>query len=177
MHPVDRVSFLIDTERVMGWMPRLRASFEAQGLFWTLLPHTAFGPLPTDQVELAVLVDVPVALVRRIWPEVAPFFEERGGALYVRENDWLLKVRVEPDRKPLRHLLDRLVAFWGRRCVYCKASDVPLEVEHVVPIVRGGSNDLNNLTVACVPCNRSKGTRTAAEFGFPRVHLKARRQR
>jgi 5-methylcytosine-specific restriction endonuclease McrA len=44
-----------------------------------------------------------------------------------------------------------------------------LEVEHIVPVSRGGTNDPSNLTVACRRCNRKKGTKTAHEFGFPNV--------
>ena len=37
---------------------------------------------------------------------------------------------------------------FGRRCVYCAKSDVPLNVEHIVPKARGGSNRLSNLAIA-----------------------------
>jgi 5-methylcytosine-specific restriction endonuclease McrA len=44
----------------------------------------------------------------------------------------------------------------GHRCAYCGDEDVPLEVEHVVPRSRGGSNRVSNLVPACVPCNQAK---------------------
>lgn len=31
------------------------------------------------------------------------------------------------------------------------------EIEHVVPLCAGGSSDLDNLVLACEPCNRRKG--------------------
>lgn len=37
-------------------------------------------------------------------------------------------------------------------------------VDHKVPSCRGGTDDLRNLTLACVPCNTRKGRRTADEF-------------
>ena len=61
-----------------------------------------------------------------------------------------------------------LLEKWGRRCAYCGATDIPLQVEHIVPKVRGGSNRVSNLTIACKPCNDAKGKRTAAEFGQSR---------
>lgn len=44
-------------------------------------------------------------------------------------------------------------------CQYCgkKPPEVQLEVDHVIPVSQGGSDDINNLTVACFDCNRSKG--------------------
>lgn len=62
-----------------------------------------------------------------------------------------------------------------RTCAYCGARDVSLQVEHIVPTARGGSDRVSNLTIACAPCNTTKGTQTAAEFGYPDVQAQARR--
>jgi hypothetical protein len=45
------------------------------------------------------------------------------------------------------------------RCRICKASGVKLEVDHIVPLSLGGSNDMDNLQALCVPCNRGKSNR------------------
>lgn len=63
---------------------------------------------------------------------------------------------------------------WHRKCAYCGKTDVPLEIEHLTPKSRGGSNRVSNLTLACRPCNQKKGARTAAEFGHPELQAKAR---
>lgn len=67
-----------------------------------------------------------------------------------------------------------LVAKWNRRCAYCGATDVPFEVEHLVPKSRGGSDRVSNLVIACRPCNELKGSQTAAEFGFPQLQVQAK---
>lgn len=67
-----------------------------------------------------------------------------------------------------------LLEKWQRTCAYCKAKDVPLEVEHIVPKARGGSNRVSNLTLACRKCNERKGTQTAEEFGHPHIQKQAR---
>ena len=66
------------------------------------------------------------------------------------------------------------LAKWQRKCAYCGAREVPLELEHIVPRSRGGSNRASNLTLACHACNQRKGQQTAAEFGFPDVQAQAR---
>jgi 5-methylcytosine-specific restriction endonuclease McrA len=68
-----------------------------------------------------------------------------------------------------------LLEKWGRTCAYCRATGVPLQVEHIVSRTRGGSDRVSNLTLACDPCNQRKGTHTAAEFGFPQVQAQAQR--
>lgn len=63
---------------------------------------------------------------------------------------------------------------WDRRCSYCGASHIPLQLEHIVPRSRGGSNRPSNLALACEPCNTRKGSQTASEFGYPEVQAQAR---
>jgi 5-methylcytosine-specific restriction endonuclease McrA len=62
-----------------------------------------------------------------------------------------------------------LLEKWGRKCAYCSETDVPLQIEHIIPRSRGGSDRISNLTLACERCNQRKGTRTAAEFGYPEL--------
>jgi 5-methylcytosine-specific restriction endonuclease McrA len=70
-------------------------------------------------------------------------------------------------------LREYLLEKWGRRCAYCQKTGVPLQVEHIVPKARGGSNRVANLALACEPCNQLKGSRTAEEFGYPQVQAQA----
>lgn len=47
-------------------------------------------------------------------------------------------------------------------CQYCgrKAPDVELEVDHIKPVAKGGTNDILNLVTSCYECNRGKRDRT-----------------
>jgi hypothetical protein len=51
----------------------------------------------------------------------------------------------------------------GHACTYCGANK-QLEGDHVIPLSRGGSNALTNITTACRPCNLSKGPKTLEEW-------------
>jgi 5-methylcytosine-specific restriction endonuclease McrA len=57
-----------------------------------------------------------------------------------------------------------LLEKWNRTCAYCGANNTPLEVEHIVPKSRGGTNRVSNLTLACIPCNQAKGTQDIRDF-------------
>lgn len=50
------------------------------------------------------------------------------------------------------------------RCAYCDRYDTRLEVEHVVPRSRGGTDCPNNLTASCAPCNRARGNMPIERF-------------
>jgi 5-methylcytosine-specific restriction endonuclease McrA len=66
-----------------------------------------------------------------------------------------------------------LLEKYSRKCCYCGKTDVPLEIEHITPKSRGGSNRVGNLCLACHDCNQRKGNQTAAEFGFPNIQSQA----
>lgn len=63
-----------------------------------------------------------------------------------------------------------LLEKFNRKCVYCGIENVPLEIEHINPKARGGSNRVSNLTISCKECNIAKGTQTAEEFGHPEIN-------
>src|SRR5260370_22580611 len=57
-----------------------------------------------------------------------------------------------------------LLQKWGRKCTYCGTENVPLQIEHIYPRAKGGSNRVSNLCLACEPCNTAKGTQAIREF-------------
>ncbi|MER5622180.1 RNA-guided endonuclease IscB [Streptosporangium sp. NPDC002544] len=57
-----------------------------------------------------------------------------------------------------------LLAKWGRACAYCGATGVPLNLDHIHPRSRGGSDRISNLTLACIGCNQAKNATPVEEF-------------
>ena len=57
-----------------------------------------------------------------------------------------------------------LLEKWDRKCVYCGAENVPLQIEHIHPKSKGGSNRISNLCIACQPCNLKKGVQSITDF-------------
>ncbi len=57
-----------------------------------------------------------------------------------------------------------LLEKWRRTCAYCDKKDVPLEIEHIHPKSKGGSDRVSNLTLACHCCNQAKGNLPIEQF-------------
>ena len=57
-----------------------------------------------------------------------------------------------------------LLEKWGRQCAYCDAEHTPMEIDHIHPRSKGGSNRVSNLTLACHDCNQKKGNLLISEF-------------
>ena len=53
---------------------------------------------------------------------------------------------------------------WERTCAYCGVTNTPLQVEHIHPKAKGGSNRISNLCLACDACNKKKGTQDVEQF-------------
>ncbi len=52
----------------------------------------------------------------------------------------------------------------GEVCRYCGAIEGPFHLDHVFPVSRGGAGTIDNLAVACAPCNLEKSDRTPEEW-------------
>lgn len=61
-------------------------------------------------------------------------------------------------------LREYLLEKWGRQCAYCKKKNIPLQIEHIYPRSKGGSDRVSNLTLACEKCNQKKGNKDVSEF-------------
>lgn len=67
-----------------------------------------------------------------------------------------------PVRKSVRFEVFKRDSF---TCQYCgrKAPDVLLEIDHIEPASKGGTNDLLNLTTSCKDCNSGKSDKRLSE--------------
>ncbi len=52
----------------------------------------------------------------------------------------------------------------NHQCSYCDGRSVPLELDHLHPRSKLGSNRVSNLVAACKPCNQRKGNQDIREF-------------
>jgi len=110
------------------------------------------------------------------YPWLWNYGDGRGGAIFFELEDQFESMgfkRVlpvehsatsKPKRKPLKKA-DIIAAMQriGGRCAACGDED-NLEVDHILPVARGGTNNADNLQMLCKPCNMSKGAKTMEEW-------------
>ena len=56
-----------------------------------------------------------------------------------------------------------LIRLYGLPCAYCGRTPA-LSADHIVPLGKGGPNDLANMAPACRGCNEKKGPRDPEEW-------------
>lgn len=110
-----------------------------------ILNSYAYFKLP--DAEKAALVHR--AMIGDVDPEFGAYF--KSGFERARHGSWRL-IRLAVFERD------------DHRCVYCGDEVGPFDCDHVTPVCKGGIDDMDNLATACVPCNRSKGSRTLAEW-------------
>lgn len=58
------------------------------------------------------------------------------------------------------------------KCIYCKVDVTEkYDVDHIMPLALGGSNDRRNLQITCPSCNGSKGAKHPIDFAQQRGFL------
>lgn len=88
--------------------------------------------------------------------------------------------RVPRAERPKRMALkkkqwSRILAKSCGSCVYCGfgkdySADIVIEIDHFVPLSRGGTNAMSNLVAACSDCNAEKSDMLVEEY---RAYLEA----
>jgi len=96
---------------------------------------------------------------------------------YLVENKWISALK-SPRQKVLKYLgrirsinpltkevLLKLLES-NPICAKCE-SEYRLTVDHIIPLSKGGNNELSNLQVLCAECNASKGNKVSGETTSP----------
>lgn len=143
-----RAPRFLNRRRSEGWLPPSLESRISNVTTWVSRMQR-FTPVSSASMEF-----VKFDMQKMENPEISGVEYQQGQLLGYEVREYLLEK-------------------WGRECVYCHAKNTPLQVEHIVPKARGGSNRVSNLAIACQPCNKVKGSMTASEFGHPEIQAKA----
>ena len=116
-----------------------------------------------------------VAKLRKLLPITAISTEHVKFDTQLMQNPDMSGIEYQQGELMGYEVREYLLEKWKRKCAYCGKENVPLEVEHIIPRARGGSDRISNLAIACTKCNQKKGTKTAEEFGYPEVQKQAKK--
>lgn len=84
---------------------------------------------------------------------------KRNGTFYLNKEIWNAICRVERGRVS-NEMRRKIYERDNYRCRCCgrRQNEVDLEIDHIVPIAKGGKSTLDNLQTLCAECNKRKGT-------------------
>lgn len=105
-----------------------------------------------------------VSRLRRLCPVVGIAMELVRFDTHALVNPEVSGVEYQHGTLAGTEVREYLLAKWSRACCYCGVTDVPLNIDHIAPRARGGSDRIANLTLACIPCNQAKGSQPVEAF-------------
>ena len=80
------------------------------------------------------------------------------------QASWAREASREPIPLKLRY---EVYKKYDDYCTYCHVRfRGDKTIDHVIPVSRGGSNDIENLVVCCRSCNSTKGVKSLEELGW-----------
>lgn len=84
-----------------------------------------------------------------------------GGIQHIAFRDMLNSNYNRKNRKQISRyklIFNELGHRYKFQCVKCK-TDKNLTIDHIIPVSKGGGDEISNLQLMCKPCNSRKGAR------------------
>lgn len=108
----------------------------------------------------------------RKWRAEHPDYKKQEHARYYPNHKDVVRAKVDRRRARIAQAEGQWTAQEFRElcetvdwyCAYCLNRFDELSPDHIIPLARGGSNDISNIIPACLSCNLSKHTKTPLEF-------------
>jgi 5-methylcytosine-specific restriction endonuclease McrA len=122
------------------------------------------GWLPPSLESRISNIETWVKRLMRVCPITAISQELVKFDLQQMENPEISGVQYQQGTLAGYELREYLLEKWKRKCAYCNISNVPLQIEHIVPRAVRVDDRVCNLTLACEPCNKAKGTQDIGVF-------------
>ena len=104
------------------------------------------GWLPPSLMSRIYNIETWIKRLRQLCPIVAISLELVKFDTQAMVNPEISGVEYQQGELFGYEVREYLLEKFGRKCAYCGAENVPLQVEHIVPKARGGSNRVSNLT-------------------------------
>lgn len=137
----------------------------------------------TDLVQSIALLKAEYERKDRFWRTLFPRFELMQSYYYAclmrgfEDDAPVPEVKPDPVDGPSGGEVDDAIREQvkqrdGHQCLACGATKY-LQVDHIVPVYHGGTNDIDNLQTLCKVCNGRKGKRTVRFTNQRTPHRKA----
>lgn len=121
-----------------------------------------------------------VAAARAAWKAKNPGYHNAASAKWRAENPEQSLAIVHRRRAAklsnggtyTKDDIRRLERYQSYRCYWCCRCVFSLTIDHVIPLVRGGSNNADNIRLACSRCNYRKNKTMPLDFVLRLLEVK-----
>lgn len=161
MHRGRQISEALTSRRSMRRRRRAQLRYRASRFLNRCKPKGWLAPSLQHRVVTTMAW---VSRLQRLTPVSALSTELVRFDMQAMENPEIIGVEYQQGTLAGYEVREYLLEKWGRTCAYCDANDMPLQIEHIEPKAKGGSNRISNLTLSCNGCNQKKAARSIKDF-------------
>jgi len=162
-HRGDKIKAALDARRALRRSRRNRKTRYRKPR-WKNRRNKKKGWLPPSLQSRISNILTQVRRLEKVCPITAISLELVKFDTQLLDNPAVAGVEYQQGELQGYEVREYLLEKWGRACTYCQKKALPLQVEHIVPRAKGGTNRISNLCLACEKCNRAKGTQDIQEF-------------
>ncbi len=162
-HRGEEIKNSLDDRRVVRYSRRRRRTRNRKPRF-SNRRNKKKGWLPPSLESRISNIETWVKRLMRLCPITAISQELVKFDLQQMENPEISGTEYQQGTLVGYELREYLLEKWERKCAYCNAQNVPLQIEHIVPRAVRVDDRVCNLTLACDPCNDKKGTQDIRVF-------------
>ena len=126
--------------------------------------HKPDGWLAPSLRHRLLTVETWIRRIKRYAPIVSIAIESVKFDLQKMQNPEISGIEYQQGTLQGYTIREALLEHWGLTCVYCGKKNRTLEVEHILPKSKGGSNRFSNLTLSCTSCNQDKGNKLLEQY-------------
>jgi 5-methylcytosine-specific restriction endonuclease McrA len=161
-HRGHKIKESLDSRRAVRRSRRRRKTRYRKARFLNRRHHASW--LPPSLESRVANVQTWVNRLARYAPISAMSMELVRFDMQLMENAEISGVEYQQGALAGYEVREYLLEKWNRKCAYCLKQGISLQIEHIIPRAKGGTNRVSNLTLSCEKCNTAKGTLDSAVF-------------
>ena len=120
--------------------------------------------MPPSLLHRVLTTETWVSRYRHLLPLSSIAFEYSNFDTQLMQNPDISGIEYQRGTLQGYEVRNYLYEKYGRKCVYCDAEVDRMELDHIVPRSKGGSDRVSNLAPCCHKCNLEKGNMLIDEF-------------
>ena len=130
--------------------------------------HNTYCKNPGEKYKKVLEYQRRTGLISKYKPYNPKYYSSEKSKRKKRARDLnrrTLLINVNAKNKITAEIISLVKDKYNNKCIYCGADcSEKYTIDHKVPLIRGGDNDIENLALCCKKCNSSKHDKTDIEY-------------
>ena len=132
------------------------------------IDHDTYMKDPQSKYKKVLEYQRRTGRISRYHPYDPKYYSSPNGKEHKKKNDQKRRELIKAanaEHKITPEDIDNVKLKYNNRCAYCGKDCTEIyHIDHILPLCRGGKNNIENLALSCPRCNYRKRNKTDIEF-------------